>query len=274
MKNDYTRLRVYKLLDGGVTSSLLIDNSLSLIGARYNETIALRIKSELSLTGARSISVLHIPGWNQSFCKSEELSLLLRDLEPVEIEIPRFEPYDENGVLCKKIINEYVRNSVMSYLTVCGKDTDSSDIDCNEDITVDLKKTSADIQDQYVIKMFRQGRFSVLSTGLSVKNLVEKQLQDLCEQKGIDILLIRDKDCDFFKSSNFLNETLIPACIVLEKPEISVLVHKEAFHTKRGIEIFKTPDGDFVFSSGTYKGTENVKTSKNFFTRSTYVETQ
>ena len=180
IENKYTRLRAYRMQDGCVVS-YSVDMEFILIGARYNDGIAPAIREEMRIAGCDSIDLLHISSWDKRMCDAKELKVLLYELQPTDIEIPAYNPTDENGKACKRVIKEFCENSVISQFMECSRKRVDKEEDTGRGILLSPSKEYGETTDNDVVEYFYQGRFKLLSTGFvkskEVMNDINKKLQ-------------------------------------------------------------------------------------------------
>lgn len=211
MANSYTRLRAYQLKEKGASFSYVVDNHFTLIEARYNEVNKPRILREMKLAGCSHITRLHITSWDEDHCKESELKAILEELKPSIVETPGYEPQKDSGKICKKIVNSYLNGKsaigisftpkYISGLTVAdtGKFTD---------VVFNPTKIMADDNDNSTAKLFRKGRFTVLSLGdLMSSELAEEIASSTIARQETDVMLVAHHGANNgFTTADFLKK--------------------------------------------------------------------
>lgn len=265
----YTRFRAYYMPHGGISMSYMVDSSFTLIEARYNDDNILKIKSEMELAGCTSIDLLHVSNWSREFCDSGEIEKLLQDLQPLEVEIPGYEPTDDNGRQCRKLIREYCNRSDLSELFEAGPKTLEDpatlpDADFTDLIFSPLKKYD-DEDDNSVIKIFRQGKFSLLNVSKSNKaNEVIESLNKTGMTSFVDVLLTYYSD--ELNRNDFIDGTFLdvvnPQMIALAGKEPQLMVKKNNNLEDRGIRASRTEQGDILVKYGIMSRKERLNLEK------------
>lgn len=253
----YTRFRAYAMPNGGISMSYLVDSSFTLIEARYNDDNIGKIKNELELAGCKEIDLLHISSWDDDCCNSEELPQLLKDLQPLEVEIPAYEPISENGKMCRKTIREFCSKSHITELFEAGpkslvNPTTLPDVDFTDIIFSPLQNYQ-ESYDNSVVKIFRQGRFLVLNASKS--NRAGEVLQLLKQTKqasSVGVLVIYNQgnltdNC--FIGKPFLSE-INPEMIALAGRKPELMIKSDNRIAERGIRTSRTEQGDILVRYG------------------------
>lgn len=271
MDDLYTRFKAYAMPNGGISMSYLVDSSFTLIEARYNADNISKIKSEMELAGCTEIDLLHISSWDSECCNYEELVRLLDEMQPLEIEIPAYEPSDENGKMCRKLIREFCNRPNLTELFEAGHKSleDPSSLPDADftDIIFSPMKNYQDDEDNSIIKIFRQGKFSLLNVSRS--NRAEEVLELLRKTdlvSSVDILIIygweESKMCNFV-SRQFIDE-VNPNLITLAGKEPQLMIKKSNNNLDdRGIRYRKTEQGDILVKYGIMSRKENVNLENN-----------
>ena len=242
---------------GGISMSYMVDSSFTLIEARYNDDNIPKIKSEMELAGCTSIDLLHISCWEREYCDCGEIVRLLQDLQPLEVEIPGYEPTDDNGRQCRRIIREYCNRSDLSELFEAGPrtledPTTLPDADFTDLIFSPLKKYDDDSANS-VVKIFRQGKFSILN--VSKSNRVEEVIEILNKTgltSFVDVLITyysEETDKSSFIDGVFL-DVVNPQMIALACSKPQLMVKKNNVLEDRGIRASKTEQGDILIKYG------------------------
>lgn len=176
-----TRFRAYQLGEKGSSFSYSVDNHFTLIEGRYNDVNKRNVLCEMKYAGVTSIDCLHITSWDEDHCKESELKKILEELEPKSIEAPGYEPDTDCGKACKEMIQRYCKNKgkackifTPSYIKglATGKENE------NRDILYNPQKEHVSHNDNSVVKLFRRGRFTVLSLGDCVSQEIAKSIQE------------------------------------------------------------------------------------------------
>lgn len=268
MDDLYTRFRAYAMPNGGISMSYLVDSSFTLIEARYNADNIGKIKNELELAGCKEIDLLHISNWDDDCCNSEELPQLLKDLQPLEVEIPAYEPTDENGMTCRKIIREFCSRSHIAELFEAGPRSlvnpiTLPDVDFTDIIFSPLQYYQ-ECYDNSVVKIFRQGKFLVLNASKS--NRASEVLQLLKQTKlasSVEILVVYNQES--LISNCYIGELFLrgvnPEMIALAGGKPELMVKSDNSLEKRGIRASRTEQGDILVRYGimSRKGIPNLE---------------
>lgn len=259
MNDLYTRLRFYNLPDHGLSMSLSVDNSFILIEARYNDSNKQKIKEEMEIAGCSSIDLLHISNWDSSRCSANELKDLLSDLQPTEIEIPQYDPEDNDQKICKKLINEYAISNPFVDIFEAGyknlvNPSTLDDLDYTDIILSPLSKQARD-SDLSIIKLFWQGRISFLNTSCSTVDNFSDSLLNIIHAQHIDVAFLSTKESPF--RSNFFLEKLKPSIIIDDEDGVSAYVRKDFVNYQSGLALSRKDDGDVIITSGIFKRKSN-----------------
>lgn len=254
MANSYTRFRAYQLKEKGASFSYVVDNHFTLIEARYNEVNKPRILREMKLAGCSHITRLHITSWDEDHCKEGELKAILEELKPSIVEAPGYEPDTDNGRNCMRIVNTYLngKSSIginftpkyISGLTVAdtGKFTD---------VVFAPTKIMPDNNDNSTAKLFRKGRFTVLSLGdLMSSELADEIASSTIARQETDVMLVAHHGADNgFTTASFLKKIAPKVSICCnewgnqyEHPDDKIV---ELFKTLK-IPFYNTKTGDVI----------------------------
>ncbi|WP_373803034.1 ComEC/Rec2 family competence protein [Bacteroides heparinolyticus] len=206
-----TRFRAYQLGEKGSSFSYSVDNHFTLIEGRFNEVNKANVLSEMECAGATRVSCLHITSWDEDHCKESELRDILNELKPLRIEYPGYEPDSDCGKACKKLIQNYcVRTAVVSktvtpdYINglTAGQNRQYNDILYNptEDHTSH--------NDNSIVKLFRQGRFTLLSLGDCENSEIAKAIEGCSiASTEVDVMILAHHGADNgFTTEEFVNK--------------------------------------------------------------------
>jgi len=202
MANSYTRFRAYQLKEKGASFSYSVDGNFTLIEARYNETNKPSIKHELQMAQCKYLTKLHITSWDSDHCKANELKDILSELRPTIIEAPGYEPDTDNGKESLRLINRY--GSVNNYAIVIRfspKYIDGLEVaECGKysDVVLNPMTISTTCHnDNSTVKLFRRGRFTVLSLGdLESAYIADSIAQSKMVRTETDIMLVAHHGAD------------------------------------------------------------------------------
>lgn len=169
MSKSITRFRAYQLNNPGSSYSYAVDDYFVLIEARYNDSNKTSIGEEMSLCGCTSITKLHITSWDEDHCNPNELMALLNDLLPSVIEMPGYPAETYEAIRSKALIEQYVRNrsyaSSTEFSPIAIHSLRYAEARKYSDILYNPQMIDSNPNDNSTVKLFRRGRFSVLSLG-------------------------------------------------------------------------------------------------------------
>lgn len=163
-----TRFRAYQLGEKGSSFSYSVDDHFTLIEGRYNEVNRANVLYEMNCAGATQVSCLHITSWDEDHCKEAELRNILRELRPLRIECPGYEPDSDCGKACKKMIQLYCNKGVFTSEDITPDFINGLTAGENNKYTDILYNPTKDYpshNDNSIVQLFRQGRFTLLSLG-------------------------------------------------------------------------------------------------------------
>lgn len=277
-----TRFRAYQLGEIGSSFSYTVDNHITLIEARYNDVNKENVISEVLLTGKDKIDCLHITSWDEDHCNSDELSVILRSLQPSRIEYPGYKPDTDCGKESEKLIKKYFeqhKNTTLRCYTPdylkglsSGKELEYNDIIYNPITIVDNHN------DNSVVKLFRHGRFTVLSLGDCEDSAIAQRIM-ACKIASIevDVLLLAHHGADNgFTTKEFIDK-IAPRVAICSSNYDNEFEHprKEIRDIlyEGEVPLFTTKTGDVIIScqSGTkatvsnFIGNNEVLSSKKTF---------
>ena len=163
-----TRFRAYQLGEKGSSFSYSVDDHFTLIEGRYNDVNKANILYEMRLAGTTRIDCLHITSWDEDHCKEAELKNILNELRPIRIEYPGYEPDTNCGQACKSMIRNYcVQNAINSNEVTPAfiNGLTPGENKKYNDILYNPTENHSSHNDNSIVKLFRQGRFTLLSLG-------------------------------------------------------------------------------------------------------------
>lgn len=261
MDNSYTRLRVYHIDGNGLSFSYSVDMEFTLVGGRYNEDNLMSIKDEMRIAGCDTIDVLHIPSWDVRCCQPEELTILLKELQPAVLEIPAYIPKDTEGKTCRKILMDYSETIPFADIIVCHpkliKRMEDSDMDRQI-----LSPTSVFVEpeDNDSVVWLRGGRFSVINTGY-IKSAEAVEILSSNPKLGEVSLLVVDTGMKHspFISRSFLSKTH-PMMIIDITENNQFYIRGDLTLGELGISSRKTNNGEVIITSGIRVGEAEILT--------------
>lgn len=206
-----TRFRAYQLGEKGSSFSYSVDNHFTLIEGRFNEVNKANVLSEMECAGATRVSCLHITSWDEDHCKESELRDILNELKPLRIEYPGYEPDSDCGKACKKLIQNYcVRTAVVSK-TVTPDYINGLTTGQNRqynDILYNPTEDHTSHNDNSIVKLFRQGRFTLLSLGDCENSEIAKAIEGCSiASTEVDVMILAHHGADNgFTTEEFVNK--------------------------------------------------------------------
>lgn len=103
-----TRFHAYHLNGKEFAMSYAHGNAFLLVGAHYHELFKKQLRREMKIMNVCTISSLFIPEWSEEYCGDGTLlGLLLKELCPTHIIIPRWDSQKQFVVRCKSHIEQY-----------------------------------------------------------------------------------------------------------------------------------------------------------------------
>ena len=262
IESKVTRFRAYQLGNAGSSFSYFNGNQFTLIEARYNETNAPSIDSEMEICGVTELSVLHITSWDQDHCAASQLEDIIEKLKPKKIQYPGYSPHSENGKTCLSIINNFKKNRTAvavtpEYIDGLNKSEDYG----YKDILYHPKFLSDDsANDNSTVKLFRSGSVNVLSLGDVESTQISSGIKSYRSIKNeVDVMILAHHGADNgFTTSSFL-KAVRPQIAIASADYANQFAHpKQAIRDllhKNKIQLFTTKTGDVViFSTGSHTG--------------------
>lgn len=249
-----TRFRAYQLGTKGSSFTYTVGKNITLIEARYNDTNKENVKSEVQRIGESRIDCLHITSWDEDHCNYAELMNLLIDFSPRRIEYPWYMPDTESGLKSKALIEFYLNEtkcngSVISPDYINGLDV--AELLKYNDILYNPISMSEKHNDNSVVQLFRQGRFTLLSLGdCESSEIAHRIMYSDVASKEVDVLILAHHGADNgFTTKEFI-ERINPKVAVCSsnydnqfehpKPEIRRILYDA------GVPLFTTKTGDVI----------------------------
>lgn len=249
-----TRFRAYQLGTKGSSFTYTVGKHITLIEARYNDTNKENVKSEVQRIGESRIDCLHITSWDEDHCNYTELMNLLIDFSPRRIEYPWYMPDTESGLKSKALIEFYLNEtkcngSVISPDYINGLDV--AELLKYNDILYNPISMSEKHNDNSVVQLFRQGRFTLLSLGdCESSEIAHRIMYSDVASKEVDVLILAHHGADNgFTTKEFI-ERINPKVAVCSsnydnqfehpKPEIRRILYDA------GVPLFTTKTGDVI----------------------------
>lgn len=259
MANNITRFRAYQLGTAGSSFSYCVDNVFVLIEGRYNDVNKPNIMQEMAYCGCKYIDRLHITSWDKDHCNPSELDALLNELMPTTIECPGYNPDTDCAKDSLKIIKEYVnRLSVASEYSFTPETINKLTVAEERkysDVIFNPLSISEKHNDNSTVKLFRRGRFCVLSLGDCESPEISKRIANdsiACNETDVMILAHHGAD-NGFTTQNLL-QSVMPKIAVCtsnydnqyEHPDqnIRTLLHAN------NIPLYTTKTGDVLIVCG------------------------
>lgn len=275
--NYFTRFRAYQLGNPGSSFSYAVDNNFTLIEARYNEVNKQNIWSEMGVMGCSTITTLHITSWDEDHCKPNELKGILKELKPVFIEKPGYEPTNETGKESAEIISRYNASRTYAQVTsftptfIAGlKNAEERKL---TDIIYNPKKIWPEDNDNSTVRLYRRGRFSVLSLGdcmsVEIANLIASDKIACAET---DVMIVAHHGADNgFTTAEFV-KAINPRVAVCSSNNDNQYEHPRQevrnVLSNAGVPLYTTKRGDVVIVCGD----NNVMRVINLNANSTNIE--
>ena len=248
-----TRFRAYQLGNAGSSFSYSVDNHFTLIEARMNEVNGPNIIQEMKNCGCSTIDCLHITSWDQDHCSFGELESILKYLKPQRIEYPGYTPHTDSGKQSLNAIKNYSTQNLITIKEVSpeyigslepGKERQYNNIVYNPRTVSDNSNNNS------IVQLFRNGRFTVLSLGDCEDETIAKRIMNCNLAKETDILILAHHGAD----NGFTTREFIQAI----KPKIAICssnYDNQFEHPKQvirnllyqeGVALYTTKTGDVV----------------------------
>lgn len=251
--NHHTRLRVYHTGVAGSSSSLIVDNHFTLIGAKVTDANVTNIREELKLTGKDYIDVLHIPNWDVEHCDEASLRFILSHWSPRLIEYPAYHPDSDAGLRCLSLIDNYSLGEKMDVVPwkVYYSQQRAKVLE-NRDIFFSPIHLGENKCNNSIVKLFRRGSFQILSLG-SIPSV------EICQYLKENEILRTEVDVLFMNGNNSKNniyttqlfEAISPHVVITTFDHLNEQTHQIAknYGYKLGISYFFTDTCDVIGES-------------------------
>lgn len=259
MANSFTRFRAYKLDDKGASYSYVVDTNFTLIEARYNDVNKPNILKEMSIAGCRSITKLHITSWDTDHCRQNELERILAELKPKYIEMPGYDPDGQESKECKKRINNYINGSNIAsgteFTPQCISNLTIAEGKKYSDVIYNPYTISTVHNDNSTVKLFRKGRFTILSLGdCESSEIARRLIQSSIAKTEVDVLIVAHHGANNgFTTGEFLDAispSVAVCCCNYGNQYGHVDPNIRALFNRRNIPLYTTKTGDVVVMCG------------------------
>lgn len=249
-----TRFRAYQLGEKGSSFSYSVDGDFTLIEGRYNEVNKPNILAEMAAVGVSRINCLHITSWDEDHCKECELKLILQELRPFRVEYPGYAPNSGCGRACRRMIWDYCNQLYVVHKQISP--TYVNNLEPGErlkynDILYNPIEEHSKHNDNSVVKLFRSGRFTVLSLGDCEDSKIAESIMGCnIAQEEVDVMILAHHGADNgFTTDEFIKriKPKIAVCSSnydnqFEHPRQSV---RNILYTN-GVRLYTTKTGDVV----------------------------
>jgi competence protein ComEC len=281
-----TRFRAYQLGTRGSSFSYTVGRHITLIEARYNEVNKENVKSEMKRIGESRIDCLHITSWDEDHCNYNELMQLLIDLSPRRVDYPWYQPDTSNGLKSKALIEHYLNEAKCNGSAISPEyinGLEEAELLKYNDILYNPVSASDKHNDNSVVQLFRQGRFTVLSLGdCESPDIAERIMYSTIASKEVDVLILAHHGADNgFTTKEFI-ERINPRVAICSsnydnqfehpKPEIRKILYDAyvpLYTTKTGDIIIDCPSGDVARVYNFISNNEVLNSSRSFKTKMT-----
>ena len=275
MSKSITRFRAYQLTTPGSSYSYAVDDFFILIEARYNDSNKASIREEMNICGCKYITKLHITSWDEDHCNPDELRDLLSTLLPTEIEMPGYPANTEPARRSKTLIEQYVRGRSYASSTEFTPATidglEYAEARKYSDIVYNPLRIDANPNNNSTVKLFRRGRFTVLSLGdCEAQDIAENIMNSNFARDETDVMIVAHHGSD--------NSIMSTDFVTRVNPRIAVCTsnydNQYDHPTPRGRAMFEqrklytTKRGDVIIVCGE----DNIVTAYNLTGNNTTIE--
>ncbi len=279
-----TRFRAYQLGNPGSSFSYSVGNHITLIEARYNDMNKANIKSEVERIGETRIDCLHITSWDEDHCNFDELVSIMRDFSPRRIDYPWYTPDTICGLKSKALIEFYLNEGKASGSAISPEfinGLDEAQLLKYNDILYNPVAELDKHNDNSVVQLFRQGRFTVLSLGdCESPEIAERIMYSTIASQEVDVMILAHHGADNgFTTKNFI-ERINPKVAICSsnydnefnhpRQEIRDILYQAGvplFTTKTGDVIIDCPTGDKARVYNFIGNNEVLNSSMSFTTK-------
>ena len=248
-----TRFRAYQLGTPGSLFSYSVDNHFTLIEARLTVVSAGSISAELKFLNKRNIDCLHITSWDQDHCDYDELLLILECLKPDKVEYPGYQPHTHNADKCKKLIESYQGRIVEISPKYINSLLPGEERKFNN-ILYNPRNISDNSNDNSIVQLFRQGRFSLLSMGDCEDPAIARRLINCKLAKETDVMILAHHGADNGFTIKELIDIIRPKIAICSSNYDNQFEHpaqtiRELLYNS-GVTLFTTKTGDIIIECG------------------------
>lgn len=271
-KSKPTRFRAYQLGNAGSSFSYFNGEQFTLIEARYNETNAPSIESEMKLCNTKSIHALHITSWDQDHCSPSQLDEILNKFSPHKIEYPGYKPHTQAGEESLKLIKDYEKakryKKGLRIVQVTPDYIKSLEVAENYGYRDTLHHPKyideQSSNNNSTVKHFRSGSFNVLSLGdVECPNIASGLRRQRVIKNEVDVMILAHHGADNgFTTSTFIR-TVRPTVAIASADYANKFAHpkqniRDLLHNHK-VKLFTTKTGDVViYSIGHHTGDYRV----------------
>lgn len=275
-----TRFRAYQLGEKGSSFSYSVDDSFTLIEGRYNEVNKPNVLFEMKQAGATRVTCLHITSWDEDHCKETELRNILEELKPLRIEMPGYSPDSDCGKASRRMILDYCKRNFTSPRIITPDYIDGLET-AGEGKYVDVLYNPTEEHDSHndnsVVKLFRQGRFTVLSLGDCESKEIAQSIQNCKIAKTeVDVMILAHHGADNgFTTTEFI-DAINPRVAICSSNYDNQFNHPRQevrdilYYHNPTIPLYTTKTGDVVITCSE----DNVVKVFNLISNNTQISSQ